>query len=109
MCALVTGVQTCSLPVLMFSRRDFLTASVALATIVGPSLNGRWSRVAAQQALTEEDLLAAEDFGNVTLLPVTDIHAQVKPLYFREPSDHLGVGQVEGPIGRAAGWERGVS
>src|SRR3546814_3082285 len=80
----------------MFSRRDFLTASVALATIVGPSLNGRWSRVAAQQALTEEDLLAAEDFGNVTLLHVTDIHAQVKPLYFREPSVNLGVGEVEG-------------
>src|SRR3546814_920014 len=80
----------------MFSRRDFLTASVALATIVGPSLNGRWSRVAAQQALTEEDLLAAEDFGNVTLLHVTDIHAQVKPLYFREPSVNLGVVEVEG-------------
>src|SRR3546814_13932243 len=41
-------------------------------------------------------LLAAEDFGNVTLLHVTDIHAQVKPLYFREPSVNLGVGEVEG-------------
>src|SRR3546814_18799827 len=27
---------------------------------------------------------------------VTDIHAQVKPLYFREPSVNLGVGEVEG-------------
>src|SRR3546814_17207763 len=80
----------------MFSRRDFLTASVALATIVGPSLNGRWSRVAAQQALTEADLLAAEDFGNVTLLHVTDIHAPVKHLYFHAPSVTLGVGEVEG-------------
>ena len=67
----------------MFSRRDFLTASLALAAILGPGAYGRLWRVAAQQALTEEDLLAAEDFGNVTLLHVTDIHAQVKPLYFR--------------------------
>ena len=44
----------------MFSRRDFLTASVALATIFGPGMQGRWSQVAAQQALSEEDLLAAE-------------------------------------------------
>ncbi len=80
----------------MFSRRDFLTASVALATIFGPGMHGRWSQVAAQQALTEEDLLAAEDFGNVTLLHITDIHAQMKPLYFREPSVNLGVGEVAG-------------
>ncbi|MEQ8357160.1 MAG: thiosulfohydrolase SoxB [Kiloniellaceae bacterium] len=80
----------------MFSRRDFLTASVALAAIAGPGMTGRWSRAAAQQRLTEEDLLSAEAFGNVTLLHVTDIHAQIKPLYFREPSVNLGVGEVEG-------------
>lgn len=80
----------------MFSRRDFLTASVALATIFGPGMQGRWSQAAAQQTLTEDDLLAADDFGNVTLLHVTDIHAQMKPLYFREPSINLGVGEVQG-------------
>jgi S-sulfosulfanyl-L-cysteine sulfohydrolase len=80
----------------MFSRRDFLTASVALAAILGPGMQGRWSQAAAQQAITEEDLLAAEDFGNVTLLHITDIHAQVKPLYFREPSINLGVGEAQG-------------
>ncbi len=80
----------------MFTRRDFLTASVALAGILGPGMNGRWSRVAAQQALTEEDLLAASDYGNVTLLHVTDIHAQVKPLYYREPSVNLGVAERAG-------------
>ena len=80
----------------MFSRRDFLTASMALAAIVGPGVNGRWSRLAAQQSLSEETLLAAEDSGNVTLLHVTDIHAQLKPLYFREPAVNLGVGEVEG-------------
>ena len=39
----------------MFSRRDFLTASVALATIFGPGMQGRWSRAAAQQALRAID------------------------------------------------------
>jgi sulfur-oxidizing protein SoxB len=80
----------------MFTRRDFLVASAALAAIVGPGATGRWSRLAAQQTLSEDDLLAAESFGNVTLVHVTDIHAQLKPLYFREPSINLGVGEVAG-------------
>ncbi|MEZ5832379.1 MAG: thiosulfohydrolase SoxB [Dongiaceae bacterium] len=80
----------------MFSRRDFLTATAALAAIAGPGLNGRWRRAAAKQTLTEDDLLAAEPFGNVTLVHVTDIHAQLKPLYFREPSINLGVGEAAG-------------
>ncbi len=80
----------------MLSRRDFLTATVALAAIAGPGPDGRWSRLAAQQALSEEDLLAAEDFGNVTLVHVADIHAQLKPIYYREPSVNLGVDEREG-------------
>ncbi len=80
----------------MFSRREFLTASVALGAIAGVGMEGLWSRAAAQQALSENDLLDAPDFGNVTLLHLTDIHAQLKPLYFREPSINIGVGEVEG-------------
>ena len=80
----------------MISRRDFLTATIALGTIAGVGMSGRWSKVAAQQRLTENDLLDAPDYGNVTLLHLTDIHAQLKPLYFREPSVNLGVGSVDG-------------
>lgn len=80
----------------MLSRRDFLTATMALAAIVGPGTDGKWSRLAAQQALSEEDLLAAEEFGNVTLVHVADIHAQLKPIYYREPSINLGVAEVAG-------------
>jgi len=80
----------------MFSRREFLTASVALGAIAGVGMEGLWSRAAAQQALSENDLLDVPDFGNVTLLHLTDIHAQLKPLYFREPSINIGVGEVEG-------------
>ncbi|UIJ73162.1 thiosulfohydrolase SoxB [Aurantimonas sp. HBX-1] len=80
----------------MFSRREFLTATVALGALTGSGLSGRWSRAAAQQKLTEDDLLGAADFGNVTLLHVTDIHAQLKPVYFREPAVNIGIGAVAG-------------
>jgi sulfur-oxidizing protein SoxB len=80
----------------MFSRREFLTASVALGAIAGAGMDGRWIRAAAQQRLSEDDLLKAETFGNVTLLHITDIHAQIRPVYFREPSVNIGVGEVAG-------------
>ncbi|UEM02464.1 thiosulfohydrolase SoxB [Skermanella rosea] len=80
----------------MFSRREFLSATTALSAAMGLGMAGRWSRAAAQQRLTEDDLLGAGDFGNLTVLHITDIHAQLKPLYFREPSINLGVGEVAG-------------
>ena len=80
----------------MFSRREFLTATVALAALTGSGLSGRWSRAAAQQALSEDALLGAPDFGNLTLLHVTDIHAQLKPVFFREPAVNIGIGEVAG-------------
>ncbi|MBB4004076.1 thiosulfohydrolase SoxB [Aurantimonas endophytica] len=80
----------------MFSRREFLTATVALGALTGSGLSGRWSWAAAQQKLTEDDLLGAADFGNLTLLHVTDIHAQLKPVYFREPAVNIGIGAVAG-------------
>ena len=80
----------------MFSRRDFLTASMALGAIAGTGVTGSWSRLAAQQALTENDLLDFDDFGNVTIVHITDIHGQLKPVYFREPSINLGVGEAAG-------------
>jgi sulfur-oxidizing protein SoxB len=80
----------------MFSRREFLAATVALSAITGSGLVGKWSRAAAQQALKESDLLDFGAFGNVTLVHITDIHAQLMPVYFREPSTNLGVGAVAG-------------
>ncbi|MCB1425736.1 MAG: thiosulfohydrolase SoxB [Zhengella sp.] len=80
----------------MLTRREFLMATAALSAITGPALVGNWSRAAAQQALSEESLLAQADYGNVTLVHITDIHAQLKPVYFREPSINLGVGEVQG-------------
>ena len=33
----------------------------------------------------EKQMLAFEPMGNVTLIHITDIHAQLKPVWFREP------------------------
>ncbi|MEM7507345.1 MAG: thiosulfohydrolase SoxB [Pseudomonadota bacterium] len=80
----------------MISRRDFLQAGVAASALVGASGFGEWSRLAAQQALTQDQLLAFEPLGNVTLIHLTDLHAQLKPVYFREPEVNIGVGIAAG-------------
>ncbi|HTO33946.1 MAG TPA: thiosulfohydrolase SoxB, partial [Pararhizobium sp.] len=80
----------------MLSRREMLMAGAALSAVLGSGLAGQWSRVAAQQALSEDDLLDFDTLGNVTILHITDIHAQLVPVYFREPSVNLGVGAVAG-------------
>jgi sulfur-oxidizing protein SoxB len=78
----------------MLSRRDFLQASVAASAILGASTN--WTRLSAQQAITQAQLLDFETTGNVTLIHFTDCHAQLKPIWFREPSINLGVGAAKG-------------
>ncbi len=78
----------------MISRREFLQAGVAATAITG--YGGLWSRAAAQQAMTEDALIDMAPVGNVTLMHVTDIHAQLKPIWFREPSINLGVGEAHG-------------
>ena len=50
----------------------------------------------AQQRLTQDELLKFDALGNVTLLHVADIHGQLMPVYFREPSINLGVGEARG-------------
>jgi len=80
----------------MISRRDFLQAGLAASAIVGADGFGNWSKLAAQQTLSQDQLLQFDDFGNVTLIHVTDIHAQHVPLWFREPEVNIGVGDARG-------------
>ncbi|MGB8621544.1 MAG: thiosulfohydrolase SoxB [Paracoccaceae bacterium] len=69
---------------------------MAASAIYGASGVGNWSKLAAQQAMTQDDLLNFDSFGNVTLIHVTDIHGQLKPVWFREPEINIGVGAVNG-------------
>ncbi|MGX9350882.1 thiosulfohydrolase SoxB [Shimia sp. W99] len=87
----------------MISRRDFLQVSMAASAMLGTSGFGNWARLAAQQALTQDQLLEFETFGNISLIHVTDIHAQLKPIYFREPSVNLGVGANKGHVPHITG------
>ena len=80
----------------MISRRDFLQATAAASALVTSSGLGPLGRVAAQQRLTQADILKFDPLGTVTILYVTDTHAQLMPLHYREPSVNLGVGEVKG-------------
>ena len=87
----------------MISRRDFLQVGMAATALVGASGFGNWARLAAQQSLTQDQLLEFDTFGNVSLIHVTDIHAQLKPIYFREPSVNIGVGGNKGAVPHITG------
>ncbi len=77
----------------MLSRRDFLQFAAVTATATGFA---NVTRAAATQALTQEQLLKFDSKGRLTLLHVTDMHAQLKPVFFRPPSENYGVGAFEG-------------
>ena len=87
----------------MISRRDFLQVGMAASALGGASGFGNWAKLAAQQTLTQEQLLEFDTFGNVSLIHVTDIHAQLRPIFFREPSVNLGVGENKGAVPHVTG------
>jgi len=76
---------------------------MAASALVGASGFGNWARLAAQQSLTQDQLLEFETFGNVSLIHITDIHAQLKPIFFREPEINLGVGAANGQMPHITG------
>ncbi len=63
-------------------RRRFLQALSLLG--MSPGLTSCFSSI-------PNTLYPATDFGNVTLLHITDCHAQLLPIYYREPSANIGV------------------
>ncbi|MBV8745884.1 MAG: thiosulfohydrolase SoxB [Xanthobacteraceae bacterium] len=76
----------------MFSRRDLLQIGAAVAAYgFGPL-----TRAVAQQRITQDELLAFDHYGNITLLHMADLHAQLMPVYLREPSVNIGTGEARG-------------
>jgi S-sulfosulfanyl-L-cysteine sulfohydrolase len=69
-------------------RRDFLKMTGAAALSAGLSRRAR-----AADTPSTYDL---ERFGNARILHMTDTHAQLKPIYFREPSVNIGIGTMAG-------------
>src|ERR1700754_4672506 len=69
-------------------RRDFLKVSGLTALSGGLP---RFARSADTMGVYE-----LERFGNARILHMTDTHAQLQPVYFREPSVNLGIGAMLG-------------
>ena len=61
-------------------RRRFLQFSALLGL----------SRTLTSCSSLPQTLYPAPAFGNITLFHITDCHAQLLPVYYREPSTHLG-------------------
>ena len=57
----------------------------------------------AQQSLTQDQLLQFDDFGNLTLIHITDAHAHLKPIWFREPDTNIGIGEAAGRVPHVVG------
>jgi len=78
------------------SKREFLQV-LAAASAAGMGLS-RWAHAdaaTAEQALYDLPPLGT-GAGHVSLLHMTDCHAQLKPIYFREPSVNLGLAGMRG-------------
>ncbi len=78
----------------MITRRQFTQLALASGLLLGPGSS--LAKAAARQTIDQNSLLEFKDVGNVTLLHFTDLHAQLVPIYFREPSINLGVGDNAG-------------
>ena len=81
------------------TKREFMQVLTA-ASAAGMGL-GRFANASAQTAA--EGLYDIPKFGNVSFLHITDCHAQLKPIYFREPSVNLGVGDMKGRLPHLVG------
>lgn len=75
------------------SRREFLQL-LALASAAGLTLPG----VAKSKSMLKapNTMYDMPTFGNVSLMHFTDCHAQLLPVYFREPNVNIGLGAMQG-------------
>jgi sulfur-oxidizing protein SoxB len=81
------------------SKREFLQV-LGAASAAGMAL-GRHAD--ADAATAQRGLYDLAPFGNVSFLHMTDCHAQLKPIHFREPSVNLGLGSMRGQLPHLVG------
>ena len=81
------------------TKREFLQV-LGAASAAGMGL-ARHAEAGAQSAA--EGLYDIPRFGNVSFLHMTDCHAQLRPIHFREPSVNLGVGDMRGRLPHLVG------
>lgn len=77
------------------NRREFLNV-LAIASAGGLALDQPEALAAQPAAAIGNAMYDLPKFGNVHLLHMTDCHAQLKPIYFREPNVNLGLAGASG-------------
>lgn len=77
----------------MITRRDLLSAAIALAPLTR----------AHAETPSQAELLRFAPLGQVTLIHMTDLHGQLMPMYFRESSAKIGVGAARGRVPHISG------
>ena len=91
------------------SRREFMQM-LAVASASGISLGTAQAETGTQTVapsikpnMASADMYEVPKFGNVHILHMTDCHAQLRPVYFREPSVNLGVASMKGQVPHLVG------
>ncbi len=74
------------------SRREFLQM-LAVASAAGVALPGQ---AASKASISPNKMYELPAFGNVSFLHFTDCHAQLMPIWFREPNINIGIGSMRG-------------
>ncbi len=84
------------------NRREFsqVLKALAVASAGSPLLSACSTPTQATQSAGLYDLPA---YGNASLLHMTDCHAQLQPMRFREPSINMGVGTANGKLPHLVG------
>lgn len=88
------------------NRREFLhvmSMAAAAGMLPGASYANSAQKSAQQTRPLSMDLYQAPMKGKVRLLHLTDTHAQLKPIYFREPNVNLGIGPAFGKLPHLVG------
>jgi S-sulfosulfanyl-L-cysteine sulfohydrolase len=81
------------------TKREFFQVMGA-GTMAGMGLG---AYADADAATAANGLYDIPKFGNVSFLHMTDCHAQLKPIYFREPSINIGLGSMRGNLPHLVG------
>jgi len=81
------------------TKREFMQV-LGAGTMAGMGL-GAYAQADAATAVN--GLYDIAKFGNVSFLHMTDCHAQLKPIHFREPSINLGIGSMKGNLPHLVG------
>ncbi len=76
------------------TKREFFQV-LGAGTMAGMGL-GTYAE--ANAATAYNGLYDIPKFGNVSFLHMTDCHAQLKPIYFREPNINMGIGSMRGNL-----------